>query len=146
MSGTRLNKAMVLVVDDSRGILVTARKRLEKLQRGGIIGRCDLCDDGSILLGLYREAVTTGWRTVIAICDYDMPQLTGIQVIQQLQQIAVEHGWVPPVVCIATNGDIEKVVSEWTMAMPDMTPRVFPKDDFVLGDIRVFLEKLLGAS
>ena len=74
----------ILIVDDSKAMRMIVKRTISKTD----VGKCDIVEAENGVQGLEKVAAE---KPDLVLCDWNMPEMSGIEFLQKREQDLLEH-------------------------------------------------------
>jgi two-component system, chemotaxis family, chemotaxis protein CheY len=114
----------VLVVDDFKTMRAIVKKTLTDIG----LSNFSEAEDGAIALGLIRKALAEGAPFGCVICDWNMPNMTGLELLKQVRSDAQLKNL--PFVLVTAENEQKQVIEAAKAGVSNYIVKPFSANDF----------------
>ncbi len=122
----RLDSRIILVVDDTS--LMRANHKRMLMNIGFKESNLYFANDGAEALSGLAKIIQTRGRVDLIICDWDMPKVTGVQVLQMIKKVPSSK--IIPFLMVTGHTKKEDIVKVLKMGVDGYVMKPFKEDSF----------------
>ncbi|OFZ38565.1 MAG: hypothetical protein A2504_11125 [Bdellovibrionales bacterium RIFOXYD12_FULL_39_22] len=121
-----MENRIILVVDDTALMRANHKKML--LGLGIKEGNLYLAEDGAMALSELAKIIQVRGRVDLIICDWDMPKVTGVQVLQMVKKVPSSK--IIPFLMVTGHTKKDDIVKVLKMGVDGYIMKPFKADNF----------------